>query len=182
MCIRDSLYKDPVTGEAYLIRDVAHQFVGISRLTDDYLNTTGIVSQLGDCEGMAMYRLANGTYYLITSHLTGWSPNPLIAWRSDSTQLENTTWTALGNPTQDQTSFNSQPTYVVRYTPRNTSVAPYYVYMGDNWEHCGSKGLEDACYVWLPIRMGEPTPNPSGLPLEIDFSARWNLEDPWGKM
>jgi hypothetical protein len=31
-------------GVAYLIRSVKNQFVGISRLTDDYLDTEGIIS------------------------------------------------------------------------------------------------------------------------------------------
>ena len=114
-----------------MIRDCAHQYVGISRLTPDYLNTTGIINKIPDCEGMAMMRLANGTYYLITSHLTGWSPNPLIAWRSTTTNLATTNWTNLGNPTNDDHSFNSQPTYIVQYTPASGS--PYFVYLGDDW-------------------------------------------------
>jgi hypothetical protein len=109
------------------IRDCAHEYVGISGLTDDYLNTTGVINKIPDCEGMAMIRRPNGTYFLITSHKTGWSPNPLIAWRSTTTDLATANWTNLGNPTNNETSFNSQPTYVVQYTPHSGS--PYYVYM-----------------------------------------------------
>merc|ERR1712228_798906 len=148
-----NLFRDPLDGNAYLIRDIAHKYVGISRLTPDYLNTTGVIAKLYDCEGMAMFRLRNGTFYLITSHTTGWSPNPLIAWRSVDTVLDNAEWINMGNPTGSSTSFNSQPTYVVEYTPSHGD--PYYVYMGDDWVHCpnadGSEGpLENSCYVWLP--------------------------------
>ena len=168
-----NLFRDPLDGQAYLIRDCAHQYVGISRLSPDYLNTTGaethilscaaflwdtiicqdrlgprtrkledkaflsagVINKIPDCEGMAMIRLSNGTYYLITSHKTGWNPNPLIAWRSTTTKLDTTNWTNLGNPTGSDTSFNSQPTFVVQYTP--TSGQPYFIYMGDDCEYLG---------------------------------------------
>ena len=91
---------------------------------------------------------------------------------------------AVGNPTNDSTSFNSQPTFIVEYTP--ASGKPYHVYMGDDWEHCpnadGSSGpLVNACYVWLPIRLQEngTAAGPKGLPVEIDDSWRWSLDDPF---
>lgn len=172
-----NLFLDPLDGQAYLIRDCAHDYVGISRLSADYLNTTeaGVIAKLHTCEGMAMFRLANGTYYLITSHLTGWNPNPLIAWRSTGTVLDRSTrWINLGNPTQDATSFNTQPTYVVRYSPaRGPS---YFVYMSDNWLHCGPHGLTDACYTWLPIVLNDSSP----LPVQITWRKSWDLNDPSG--
>ena len=36
-----NLFRDPLDGQAYLIRDCAHQFVGISRLTPDYVVKSG---------------------------------------------------------------------------------------------------------------------------------------------
>jgi len=175
-----SLFKDPLDGQAYLIRDCAHEYVGISRLTADYLNTTGVITKVKDCEGMAMFRLRNGTYYMITSHTTGWSPNPLIAWRSESnTTLENAKWIDLGNPTQDKTSFNTQPTYIVEYTPPRGE--PYYVYLADDWLHCpnadGSQGpLMNACYVWLPIRLDRKG---DSLPVQINNYNQWDLDNPF---
>ena len=112
-------------------------------MTDDYLNTTGVINKIPDCEGMAMLRLPNGTYYLVTSHKTGWSPNPLIAWRSTTTNLATTNWTNLGNPTGSSTSFNSQPTYIVQYTP--SSGDSYFVYLGDDCEQVLATPL---CYLW----------------------------------
>lgn len=174
-----NLFKDPLDGQAYLIRDCEHKYVGISRLSEDYLNSTGIIAKVDKCEGMAMFRLQNGSYYMITSHLTGWNPNPLIAWRSKGTALDDAEWINLGNPTQEKTSFNSQPTYVVQYTPEKGD--PYYVYMGDDWVNCpnpnGTNGnLVDACYVWLPILMDGPN---ASLPLQIDNRRQWDLEDPF---
>ena len=126
--------------DRYLIRSCDNAYAGISRLTEDYLDTTGVRSahtparvrkllhtacqlqnilcvrlsffeatpvaaavhscgkrpSLANCharprctprfppwqvisthdvfEGMALFRLANGTYYVITSHLTGYAP------------------------------------------------------------------------------------------------------------
>ena len=68
-----SLFQDPQDGQAYHIRSCDNTYVGISRLTPDYLNTTGIISNHFVFEGMALFRHPNGTYYIITSHLTGWS-------------------------------------------------------------------------------------------------------------
>jgi hypothetical protein len=38
---------------------------------------------------MALFRLANGTYYIITSHLTGWNPNPLMLFRAAGATLDD---------------------------------------------------------------------------------------------
>ena len=40
------------------------RYAGISRLSKDYLNTTGIINKMPRLEGMAMFRLPNGTYYM----------------------------------------------------------------------------------------------------------------------
>ena len=69
-----NLYEDKRDGSvngAYLIRSCNNQYVGISRLTDDYLNTTGLVSTIGEpTEGHAVFH-RNNNYYMMTSHLTG---------------------------------------------------------------------------------------------------------------
>ena len=142
-------------------------------LTDDTVSYNGCMTN--PC-------LRTGTYYLITSHKTGWNPNPLIAWRSTTTSLDTANWTSLGNPTRSPTSFNSQPTYVVSYTP--SSGEPYFVYMGDDWVRCpnldGTEGpLVNACYIWLPIRMYDEGAGPHGLPLQIDYRRNWSLNDPF---
>lgn len=103
-----NLWRDPFDGTAYFIRSCDNQYAGISRLTADYLNTTGIISKMPRLEGMAFFRLSNGTYFLISSHLTGWNPNPLMLYRANGKTLDDPQWVDLGNPTGDQTSFNTQ--------------------------------------------------------------------------
>ena len=41
-----SLFRDPVDGTAYLIRSCDNKYAGFSRLSVDYLNTTGLISQV----------------------------------------------------------------------------------------------------------------------------------------
>lgn len=173
-----SLFRDPVDGQAYFIRSCDNKYVGISRLTDDYLNSTGIISQHDVFEGMAIFRHANGTYYMMTSHLTGWNPNPLMLFRAEGKTLDDPQWVNMGNPTGSSTSFNSQPTYVVEYTPANGN--SYFVYMGDDWIHCpnedGTEGpLINACYIWLPINFHEKS-------VTMEWRPEWDLDDPFGNM
>merc|ERR1719277_112940 len=117
-------------GTAYFIRSCDNAYTGISRLTDDYLNTTGIISTGPRFEGMALFRHTNGTLYMMTSHLSGWNPNPLMLYRSDGPDLSDPQWQDLGNPTHQSLSFNTQPTYVVPYTTRKNET--YFIYMADN--------------------------------------------------
>lgn len=170
-----SLFRDPVDDQAYFIRSVDNKYVGISRLTPDYLNSAGLISTHDVFEGMALFRHSNGTLYMISSHLTGWNPNPLIVYRADGPSLDDPRWVDLGNPTGCGASFNSQPTYVVEYTPVHG--APYFVYMADDWIYCpngdGTQGpLINACYVWLPIEF-------AGDSVRIDWRPQWDLDDPF---
>jgi len=165
-----SLFQD-VDGKAYFIRSCDNKYTGISRLSDDYLNTTGLLSKGDRFEGMAMFRHTTGTLYMMTSHLTGWNPNPLMLFRSDGPDLSNPKWVNLGNPTNDSTSFNTQPTYVVPFTTKNGQ--KYHIYMADNWVHGGPAGLVDASYVWLPINF-----SPDGV--HLDRLTAWDLQAPFG--
>eukprot|EP01084_Bolivina_argentea_P110331 197041_1 len=59
---------------AYLIRNVANiSRLGISKLNDDYTNTTGIISKGPHLEGLTLFKLK--TYYVWGSQVTGWKPN-----------------------------------------------------------------------------------------------------------
>jgi len=84
---------------AYLIRSVNNEYVGMSRLSDDYLTTTGkILSTIRPAlEGMAVFRHpADHTLYALMSHLTGWEPNPLVLLRAHKKRRLGTTATTRG--------------------------------------------------------------------------------------
>mmetsp|Transcript_20824 Transcript_20824/g.37959 ORF Transcript_20824/g.37959 Transcript_20824/m.37959 type:complete len:393 (-) Transcript_20824:20-1198(-) len=155
---------------AYLVRSCDNRYVGVSKLSPDYLTTTGMLSTAPLSEGMAMFRHPNGTLYMISSHLTGWDPNPLILFRSDGPSLEQPDWVNLGNPTNDPHSFNTQPTAVVPFTTATGET--YFIYMADNWIHAGYQGLVDAAYVWLPLRFD------SGGQAVLSRLLTWDLQHP----
>ena len=71
------------------------------------------------------------TYYLLGSHLTGWSANPAIL-ASAKAPLAGATWTVLGNPSGSGNTFNSQSTYTLPYTHPTTGKT-VVIYMGDRW-------------------------------------------------
>ena len=167
-----SLFRDPLDDQAYFIRSVDNEYNAISRLTDDYLSSAGVISTHRPVfEGMAIFRHTNGTLYCIASHLTGWNPNPLMAFRAVGTSLDDPQWVDMGNPTGDPTSFNTQPTFVVSATSK--AGEQFFIYLADNWVHAGPAGLPDASYVWLPLRFIKGT-------LRLEKWDRWDLEDPFG--
>jgi len=156
-----TIYQD-TNGNAYHIRSCNNQYVGFSQLSGDYLNTTGIIAKINEArESPAMFQ-QNGHYFLITSHLSGWNPNPMELFDC-GTSIQNAQCVSLGNPTQDSTSFNSQSTDVLIY---NKSI----IYQGDRWNYSGPGGLLNATYIWLPI-----VPTVSGRGFDIKWQASWNL-------
>ncbi len=164
-----NLYQD-TDGQAYFVRSCDNQYLGISRLSSDYLNSTGVINKCDRREGMALFRLPNGTLYMITSHLTGWNPNPLALYRAAGATLDDPQWVDMGNPTGSATSFNSQPTFVVQVT--DDQGKSYPIYMADNWVHGGPEGLIDAAYIWLPIEF-------DGNQVKIEERAQWDLAKPF---
>ena len=88
-----------------------------------------------------MWREGN-TYYLLGSHLTGWSANPAILSKAPAPFLANgTVWTELGDPSagtdRGGITFNSQSTYVLPYA--HPDGRQLLVYLGDRWgAGCGA--------------------------------------------
>ena len=119
---------------------------------------------------MAFFRLPNGTYYLIASHLTGWNPNPLMLFRAAGTTLDDPQWVDMGNPTGEVESFNTQPTAVVSHKAADGT--SYFVYLADNWVHGGPRGLIDASYVWLPFWISEND-------VKLKRQSEWDLDYPF---
>jgi len=71
------------------VRLCNNQYLGINQLTDDYLNTTAIVSRIGEPrEEMGIFH-RNNDYYMMTSDLTGYSPNPDELFMSDGNSLKD---------------------------------------------------------------------------------------------
>jgi hypothetical protein len=152
------LYQDD-DGSAYLVRSVYNQYAGISKLTPDYLNTTGVISKGPDVEGQAIFKVPTApgastyNYFLWGSHLTGWAPNPALLSIANMTSLAGATWSPWGanggNPSNNPTTYDSQSTFVLPYVHPDGHVT--YIYMGDRWNDSGPGGLQNATYIWLPL-------------------------------
>ena len=134
------LYQDET--KAYLVRSVENSYAGISQLNNDYTNTSsaGITSKGPKIEGLTIFQL--DTYYLLGSHLTGWSPNAAELCTTKSTQsqgINEAIWDnnhggTCPNPTNSSTTYNSQSTYVLRL---QDTINKKYVFLAmfDIWNY-----------------------------------------------
>ena len=94
-----SVYEDRVNGSvqgAYFVRSVDNSYVGISRLSDDYMDTTGLCSVIPEArEGHAIFH-HNERYFMLTSHLTGWAANDMEAFVTGADSLQGAEWSVAG--------------------------------------------------------------------------------------
>jgi hypothetical protein len=172
-------------GDAYLVRSVNNRFVGISRLTGDYLSTTGRVEIMVKpaLEAVAIFRNPKDqTLYAIASHLTGWEPNPLVVLRARRKTGkpcgigcglgDSLEWDKFGNPTGEYSSFNTQPTFAISLKDHEGN--KYIMVMFDNWLRAGPRGLRDAGYIWLPLEFDV------GGSSRLQKLLNWTTQSPFG--
>jgi hypothetical protein len=158
-----TLYQDD-DGKAYLITTSENnQTQHVSQLTDDYLDTTGHYTRIlahKALEGEAIFK-ANGHYFYIGSHTTGWNPNPAFAATADSITGP---WKELGNPCRGpeaDLTFGAQSAYVFPVAGRPGA----FIFVADQWR---PKNAIDGRYVWLPITI-------SGDAFTITWKDSWDL-------
>jgi hypothetical protein len=154
-----TLYKDD-DGKAYLITTSENnQTQHVSQLTDDYLDTTGHYTRIlahEALEGAAIFK-ANGHYFYIGSHTTGWAPNP--AYGAVAEKITGP-WRALGNPCRGEgaeVTFGAQSTYVLQVEGKPGA----FIFMADRWH---PKNAIDGRYVWLPITVSNDTYTVTWMP------------------
>jgi len=151
----------------------------VSKLADNYMFLSAPTARAvkgedftrtyigGQREAPAVF-LYDGTYYLITSGATGWSPNP-AKYATASSMLGE--WTDHGNPATGSTAsttHGSQSTSVITID----AAAGKFIYMGDRWT---PNDLRNAPAVWLPLEFGDDGS------LALDWLPSWTLEDLEGK-
>ena len=158
------LYVDPETEKAYIgyAADHVNETIRMVELSDDYLNVTdNDVDIKAHCEGPGILK-RNGTFYLLTSGCSGWTPNPGNYYTAPSIMGP---YEIKGSPfigDAGDNSFNSQPCYIFKIPGYKNA----YLYMGDRWNGFGSPKSQ---YVFLPI-----TITPDGK-MELHFYREWDL-------
>jgi hypothetical protein len=151
-------------GTAYLIFESrpTRGFL-IARLTPDYLNVEKQMSFVpARLEGGALVHY-QGLYYVIGSHMSGWSPNPNVY--ATATSLEGP-WTQFKDiaPPAAKT-FHSQSSTLLTVAGSKTTAV---VFMADQWK---PNDLWDSRYLWMPLRIGEgqlvlPEPRPWSIDIK----------------
>jgi hypothetical protein len=158
-----TLYQDD-DGKAYLITTSENnQTQHLSQLTDDFEDTTGHYTRIlahKALEGEAIFK-ANGHYFYVGSHTTGWAPNPAFGAVAD--KLEGP-WKEIGNPCRGEgaeLTFGAQSTYVLPVAGKPGA----FIFIADRWR---PKNAIDGRYVWLPVTV-------SGDLYTIAWHDSWDL-------
>ncbi len=169
-----NLFKD-TDGSGYLLySDGPNTHFVISKLSDDYLTTSGTYVRpnvLIGREGPQMI-LRNGVYFLLTSGLTGWAPNE-NKYSTSTSVMGN--WSPLVNPFQVSVeedrmiAYRSQTTDIEHIPGRGDA----YIYIGDRFDYSNNLAgsLYNSRHVWLPLTF------PTNNTMSISWNSSWNLDD-----
>lgn len=140
-------------GKAYFLSSSNENYdLHLYSLTDDYLSIDtreAVLFEGGHREAPALFK-RNGTYFLVSSGSTGWSPNQ--GQYATSSSLTGG-WSSLKN-VADGNTFYSQSTYVQAV---EGSSGTEYLYMGDRWAGAWSGRVNDSSYLWQPIEFPTDT-------------------------
>lgn len=144
-------------GSAYLIfesRPTKGFF--IAKLTDDYMNVEKTAFINAPLEGGAIVHYGN-LYYVIGSHMTGWSPNPDVFATAPALAGPWTEFKDIAPP--EANTYNAQSTMLLKVAGSKKSIV---IFMGDIWK---PKELWDSRYLWMPLDMQDgsmhlPPPQP----------------------
>ena len=132
-------------------------------------NTTGT----GGCSAVHLRREGEALFYdtpskhyvLVTSHTTGWQPNPSEWFVSPALCGPSANWTSLGDRAQGSPkTYGSQSTYALEYAAGKT------ILMMDHWNWKKGENLNTSTYVWLPVQ----TNTSDGWP-QVYWMDSWNL-------
>ena len=153
------LFQD-TDGTGYLLTEDRANGLRIDRLSADYLTVTAAVAVLPSYEAPALVK-TNGRYYLLASHLTGWSTNdndystatslsgPWSAWRPVAPAGTNT--------------FTSQTANIITVTGTSGTT---FLYAGDRWT---TSNLGTSPLIWLPLTV-------AGTTMALGWQSSWTLD------
>ncbi len=136
-------------GKAYHVHSSENnQSLHVAELTDDYMDFSGNYTRVlhgQQNEAPAIFK-KDGKYYMFSSGLTGWKPNP---GKSAVADHPLGPWTPLGNmcigtAEEMETTFWSQSTAVIPVIGKEGA----FIYVGDRWT---PENPIDGKYLFLPI-------------------------------
>jgi len=150
-----TLYVDDDGTAYHIASSEENQTLHIRELTEDYMGFTGNYRRVlpgGRNEAPAIFKKGD-KYYMITSGLTGWKPNPAKVAVADSLMGQ---WTFLGNPCRGSdeevnTTFHSQSTYAINLGGKSER----FILMADRWR---PENAIDGRYIWIEIAFEDGMP------------------------
>ncbi|NUR29065.1 MAG: family 43 glycosylhydrolase [Catenulispora sp.] len=159
------LFQD-TDGSGYLLTEDRASGLRIDKLSSDYLSVVsaggsgGSVALFPSYEAPAMVK-ANGTYYVLGSHLTGWNLNDNAY--ATATSLSGT-WSSFKDFAPAGT--NTYQTQTANIIPVAGSSGTTYIYAGDRWN---PNSLGESLMVWLPLTL-------SGTTANVGWQNSWSLD------
>jgi hypothetical protein len=153
------LFQD-TDGSGYLLSEDRANGLRVDRLSADYLSVTSAVALLPDFEAPAMMKIG-GTYYILGSHLTGWSANDNVY----------ATAASLSGPWSSASTFAPARTSTYQTQTANIitvqgSAGTAYIYAGDRWT---TSNLGTSPLIWLPLTI-------HGNTVTMGWYNHWSLD------
>jgi len=150
-----TLYVDDNQMAYHITASEENQTILISKLSDDYLSLTNEYIRVlpGERnEAPAIFK-KDRKYFMFSSGLTGWKPNPGKLAVSDDMMGD---WRFIGNPcrgTEEEknTTFWSQSTFVIPVEGKKDA----FIFAADRWR---PENPIDGRYVWLPVKFDNNIP------------------------
>ncbi|MDR2091080.1 MAG: glycoside hydrolase family 43 protein [Clostridiales bacterium] len=149
-------------GKAYLIYSSENNKTTVIMLLDESYTAPAADKYGNSVEGVHWIRAHsdereapavfknNGAYYMITSGLTGWAPNPAKYHVAKNGIFGE--WEDKGNPCAGRkadVTYNAQSTFVLEYRGEDGKTVPgKYILLLDRWS---PNNLSQSTYVWLPL-------------------------------
>jgi beta-xylosidase len=159
------LFQD-TNGAGYLLSEDRASGLRVDKLSSDYLSVVraggsgGSAALFPDYEAPAMVK-ANGLYYVLGSHLTGWSLNDNVY----------ATAASISGPWSSFKDFAPAGTHTYQTQTANIitvsgTVGTTYIYAGDRWN---PNSLGESPMVWLPLTL-------SGKAANVLWQNSWSLD------
>ena len=143
-----TLFQDDDDTVYHITASEENQTLLISKLSEDYLSLTEEYIRVlpGKRNEASAILKRNGRYFMISSGLTGWKPNPARLATAEK-MLGN--WYYLNNPIdgneeEKQTTFYSQSTFLIPVEGKFET----YIFAADRWR---PENHIDGRYIWLPV-------------------------------